>query len=73
MAFQNFKIGTKLIIFTIPIIAIASVVVPRIKELKGSLGADYATEHGRFPLPATFAGEVAEDTAVLHYCPDGPQ
>ena len=104
MQFHNFKIGTKLIILTIPIIAIASIiaaltasnradanlqeklahrakslvhqimadrkyyasmVVPRIKELGGSLGADYAEVHGRFPLPATFVREVALDTAAL--------
>ncbi|MEJ2229907.1 MAG: SpoIIE family protein phosphatase [Nitrospirales bacterium] len=104
MSFQNLKIGTKLIILTIPIIAVASVmaaltasnrsdanlkeklahrakslvhqimadrkyyasvVVPRIKELGGTLGADYARVHGRFPLPATFVREVAQDTAEL--------
>ena len=104
MRFQHFKIGTKLIILTIPIIALASVfaaltasnradanlreklahrakslvhqimadrkyyasvVVPRIKELGGSLGPDYAEAHGRFPLPATFVREVAQDTATL--------
>jgi len=104
MEFQNLKIGTKLILLTIPIIAVASVVaaltaskradanlqeklahrakslvhqimadrkyyasvvVPRIKTLGGSLGADYAQVHGRFPLPATFVREVAQNTAEL--------
>jgi serine phosphatase RsbU (regulator of sigma subunit) len=104
MRFHNLKIGTNLILFTIPIIAVASaiaaltasnradvnlqeklvhrakslvhqimadrkyyasVVVPRIKELGGSLGADYGSVHGRFPLPATFVREVAQETAEL--------
>ncbi len=43
----------------------ASTVVPRITELGGSLGADYAQVHGRFPLPATFVREVSEATAKI--------
>lgn len=40
-----------------------AVVVPRVGELKGSLGADYRDVHGRFPLPATFVREVSEQIA----------
>ena len=104
MDIRHLKIGTKLILLTIPIIAVASVlaaltassradanlqeklahrakslvhqimadrkyyasvVVPRLKELGGSLGPDYAEVHGQFPLPATFVREVAKDTAAL--------
>ncbi len=43
----------------------ASVVVPRVKDLRGSLGADYKEVHGRFPLPATFVREVSESTGRL--------
>lgn len=43
-----------------------STVVPRITELGGTLGGDYATVHGRFPLPATFVREVSEASARLH-------
>ena len=39
----------------------ASVIVPRITELGGSLGADYQKANGEFPLPATFVREVSED------------
>src|SRR5262245_28082492 len=41
----------------------ASVIVPRVLELKGSMGADYREVHGRFPLPATFVREVSEQIA----------
>lgn len=41
----------------------ASVIVPRVAELGGTLGPDYAKVHGRFPLPATFVREVSEKTA----------
>jgi sigma-B regulation protein RsbU (phosphoserine phosphatase) len=95
----NWRIGTKLLVLTLPLIAVASlvatwtlhrlnaerlqeklkdrahsianqvmadrqyygaVVVPRVGELNGSLGADYRDVHGRFPLPATFVREVSE-------------
>ena len=42
----------------------ASVIVPRVVELGGSLGPDYRRVHGRFPLPATFVREVSELTAT---------
>ncbi len=42
----------------------ASVIVPRVIELGGSLGADYRQAHGRFPLPATFVREVSERTGL---------
>ena len=42
----------------------ASVIVPRLIELGGSMGPDYKQVHGQFPLPATFVREVAELTAV---------
>ncbi len=42
----------------------ASKIVPRIAELGGTLGPDYAQVHGRFPLPATFVREVSEMTAA---------
>jgi PAS domain S-box-containing protein len=41
----------------------ATVIVPRLTELGGSVGADYQQVHGQFPLPATFVREVAELTA----------
>ena len=41
----------------------ATVIVPRIAELGGTMGPDYAKVHGRFPLPATFVREVSEKTA----------
>src|SRR4026207_1110151 len=86
----NWRIGTKLLVLTVPLIAVATllatwtlhtrnaerlqemlkhrahsiaaqvmadrqyygaVVVPRVGDLKGSLGADYRDIHGRFPLP----------------------
>ena len=95
----NWRIGTKLLVLTVPLIAVATllatwtlhtrnaerlqemlkhrahsiaaqvmadrqyygaVVVPRVGDLKGSLGADYRDIHGRFPLPATFVREVSE-------------
>jgi sigma-B regulation protein RsbU (phosphoserine phosphatase) len=98
----NWRIGTKLLVLTVPLIAVATllatwtlhtlnterlqeklkaransiahqvmadrqyygaVVVPRVGELKGSLGADYREVHGRFPLPATFVREVSEQIA----------
>src|SRR5215207_6153382 len=98
----NWRIGTKLLILTVPLIVLASlvaawilhtlntdrlqeklksransiahqvmadrqyygsVIVPRIKDLGGSLGADYHDVHGRFPLPATFVREVSEQLA----------
>ena len=104
MQFHQFRIGTKLILLTIPIIAVASiiasftahsrtasnlqeklvdrakslvhqimadrkyyasVIVPRIGELGGTLAPDYQKIHGGFPLPATFVREVSEDTAKL--------
>jgi sigma-B regulation protein RsbU (phosphoserine phosphatase) len=40
-----------------------SVIVPRVNDLNGSLGADYRDVHGRFPLPATFVREVSEQIA----------
>lgn len=101
--FQDWRVRTKLIVATVPLIAAAtvssawvihlrdaadleaklkqrarslstqimaerkyytSVVVPRIIELGGTVGADYERIHGRFPLPATFVREVSEMTAV---------
>jgi len=98
----NWRIGTKLLVLTVPLIAAATLlatwtlyrlnaerlqgmlkdraksiahqvmadrqyygaaVVPRVGELKGSLGADYRDVHGRFPLPATFVREVSEQIA----------
>jgi sigma-B regulation protein RsbU (phosphoserine phosphatase) len=98
----NWRIGTKLLVLTVPLIAVATllatwtlhrlnaerlqeklkgraqsianqvmadrqyygaVVVPRVGELQGSLGADYRDVHGRFPLPATFVREVSEQIA----------
>jgi phosphoserine phosphatase RsbU/P len=98
----NWRIGTKLLVLTVPLIAAAtllatwtlhtlnaerlqeklksransiahqvmadrqyygSVIVPRVTDLKGSLGADYRDVHGRFPLPATFVREVSEQMA----------
>jgi phosphoserine phosphatase RsbU/P len=98
----NWRIGTKLLVLTLPLILVASliatwtlhrlnaerlqeklrdransiahqvmadrqyygaVVVPRVGELNGSLGADYRDVHGRFPLPATFVREVSEQIA----------
>lgn len=44
----------------------ASVVVPRVKDLGGTLGPDYREVHGRFPLPATFVREASEITASFH-------
>jgi sigma-B regulation protein RsbU (phosphoserine phosphatase) len=100
--FANRRIGTKLLLLTVPLIAVATllatwtlyrlnaerlqeklkgrahsiatqvmadrqyygaVVVPRVGELKGSLGVDYRDVHGRFPLPATFVREVSEQIA----------
>ena len=43
----------------------ASVIVPRVEALGGSLGEDYRQVHGRFPLPATFVREVSEITAKV--------
>lgn len=102
--FRSWKVGTKLILLTIPLIAAASlvaafvahqrsdaflkeklahrarslihqimadrayyasVVVPRVGDLGGTLGADYQHVSGRFPLPATFVREVSEATAEL--------
>ncbi|MBI3604341.1 MAG: hypothetical protein HY205_07850, partial [Nitrospirae bacterium] len=42
----------------------AKVIVPRLVELGGTVGSDYAQVHGRFPLPATFVREVSEFTAA---------
>jgi len=42
----------------------ASVIVPRVLKLGGSLGEDYRHVHGRFPLPATFVRELSERTAT---------
>ncbi len=103
VGFQSWRIGTKLMGLTIPLIAAvtvltawalheqntaklteklmhragalhtqimadreyyASVIVPRVLELGGSLGADYHQVHGQFPLPATFVREVSERTAT---------
>jgi serine phosphatase RsbU (regulator of sigma subunit)/anti-sigma regulatory factor (Ser/Thr protein kinase) len=100
--FPNWRIGSKLLVLTVPLIAAATlvamwtfsrlnaerlqeklkdrahsianqvmadrqyygaVVVPRVGELKGSLGTDYRDVHGRFPLPATFVREVSEQIA----------
>ena len=100
--FPNWRIGSKLLVLTVPMIAAATLlatwtlyrlnaerlqamlkdransiahqvmadrqyygaaVVPRVGELKGSLGADYRDVHGRFPLPATFVREVSEQIA----------
>lgn len=102
--YQAWRIGTKLILLTVPLIAMASltaaylehvrnqtnlqerlsqrarslshqimadrqyyasVVVPRVKEMGGTLGPDYRETHGRFPLPATFVREVSEATGKL--------
>lgn len=41
----------------------ATVIVPRLTELGGSVGANYQQVHGQFPLPATFVREVSELTA----------
>jgi PAS domain S-box-containing protein len=43
----------------------ASVIVPRIAQLGGTLGSDYRQAHARFPLPATFVREVSEFTAKV--------
>ena len=40
----------------------ASVIVPRIIELGGSLGPNYHRVNGQFPLPATFLREVSDVT-----------
>jgi len=102
--FREWRIGTKLIVYTVPLIAVmtglvalvqhernrsalqdklierakslhtqimadrqyyASVIVPRIGELGGTLGADYKAVPGRFPLPATFVHEVSNFTNKL--------
>lgn len=42
----------------------AKAIVPRLIELGGTVGSDYAQVHGRFPLPATFVREVSELTAA---------
>lgn len=44
----------------------ASAIVPRITAFGGTLGEDYATVHGRFPLPATFVREASEASVQLH-------
>ena len=101
---RNWRVGTKLIILTVPLVALASLVaalteysrnqtglqakltqraqsishqimadrqyyastiVPRVAELGGTMGADYAQVHGRFPLPATFVHEVSAMTAKI--------
>ncbi|MGH7208606.1 MAG: Tll0287-like domain-containing protein, partial [Nitrospiraceae bacterium] len=103
-SFREWRIGTKLILYTIPLIAVmtvlvalvqhernrgalqdkliqrarslhmqimadrqyyAAVIVPRIGELGGTLGADYKQVPGRFPLPATFVHEVSAFTNKL--------
>ncbi|WP_447973419.1 c-type heme family protein [Nitrospira sp. Kam-Ns4a] len=43
----------------------AAVIVPRAIALGGTLGVDYHTIPGRFPLPATFVREVSEATAKI--------
>lgn len=43
----------------------ASTIVPRIASLGGTLGSDYESVNGRFPLPATFVRETAERAAHL--------
>lgn len=43
----------------------ALIVAPRIMAFGGTLGEDYATVHGRFPLPATFVREASEASAQL--------
>ncbi len=42
----------------------ASVIVPRLLEIGGTVDVDYQRVHGRFPLPATFLREVSEYTAT---------
>ena len=42
----------------------ASVIVPRVIKLGGTLGPDYRQVHGQLPLPATFVREVSELTAA---------
>ncbi|WP_447974632.1 c-type heme family protein [Nitrospira sp. Kam-Ns4a] len=42
----------------------ASVIVPRLLEIGGTVDVDYQRAHGRFPLPATFLREVSEYTAA---------
>jgi len=42
----------------------ASVIVPRVAELGGTMGSNYREVHGQFPLPATFVREVSELTAA---------
>ncbi|MGH7252440.1 MAG: c-type heme family protein, partial [Nitrospiraceae bacterium] len=103
-SFREWRIGTKLIVYTVPLIAAmtvlvalvqhernrgalqeklieravslhmqimadrqyyASVIVPRIAELGGTLGEDYKQVPGRFPLPATFVHEVSNFTNKL--------
>ena len=103
-SFREWRIGTKLILYTIPLIAVmtvlvalvqhernrgalqekliqrarslhiqimadrqyyASVIVPRVAELGGTLGSDYKQVPGRFPLPATFVHEVSAFTNKL--------
>lgn len=44
----------------------ASTIVPRLTSLGGTLGSDYASIDGRFPLPATFVRETAEQAVHLH-------
>ncbi len=100
----DWSVGTKLIVLTVPLIAIlsllaayaeharnnailkeqlahrakslahqimadrqyyVSVVVPRVKELGGTIGQDYREVHGRFPLPATFVREASAITASI--------
>jgi PAS domain S-box-containing protein len=41
-----------------------TVIVPRLIEMGGTVGADYQQVHGRFPLPATFVREVSDLTAA---------
>ncbi len=101
--FRSWRVGTKLIVLTVPLIAAisllaaiaehqrntvqlreklasrakslhtqimadrgyyAKVIVPRLSKLGGTIGADYAKVHGRFPLPATFVREVSDITAA---------
>ena len=40
------------------------VIVPRLIELGGSLGADYHQTRGQFPLPVTYVKEVSEQLAA---------
>lgn len=40
------------------------VIVPRLIEIGGRVGADYSNTHGQFPLPVTFVQEVSDQLAA---------